>query len=125
MPERIANSVPSCKQDTVTILTCTGGNFAAKTHRQAADGSLITDSFNAGTYFDHQVKAFDDLYGLFKIINEAAADPRKLAIRGRLREDAPQRTPPLGRSSPLPTAQSCRTLLQQTQTLQAGCNPIR
>ena len=61
---------------TLTILTCTGGNFAAKTHKRAADGSLFTDSFNAGMYFDHEEVSLDDLHGLHKIITEAAADPK-------------------------------------------------
>lgn len=74
----------------VTILTCTGNNFAAKTHRRTADGGLFTDSFNAGKYFYHEEVQFDNLHGLHKIITEGAVDPKKFMIRGRLRADAPQ-----------------------------------
>jgi hypothetical protein len=95
MPKSIANSAPSRKHgvaaNTITILTCTGDSFAAKTHRRAADGSLFTDSFNSGMYFDHEEVPFDDLHGLLRVVSEAAANPKKLIIRGRLRTDAPQR----------------------------------
>jgi hypothetical protein len=76
---------------TVTILTCTGNNFAAKTHRRASDGSLFTDGFNAGKYFDYEDVAFDNLNCLLDVITETSADPTKFMIRGCLRADAPQR----------------------------------
>jgi hypothetical protein len=75
----------------VTILTCTGNNMAAKTHKRASDGSLFTEGFNAGKYFEYEYVEFDDLRGLFNVISEASKDPMKLSIRGRLRADAPQR----------------------------------
>lgn len=77
---------------TVTILTCTARSFAAKTHKRAADGSLLTEGFNAGKYFIHEQVSFDGLGGLYEVITEAAANPQKFVIRGRLRADAPERS---------------------------------
>jgi hypothetical protein len=73
---------------TISILTCTEGNVAAKTHRRSSDGRRVTDAFNAGKYFDVNVATFKDLSGLFEIIIAAAGNPKQFVIRGRLTEDA-------------------------------------
>ncbi|MBT3558529.1 MAG: hypothetical protein HN491_12265 [Rhodospirillales bacterium] len=92
IPNNTRNDNFSDTANTVTVLTCTARNFAAKTHRRAADGNLFTEGFNAGKYFKHEQVSFDDLRALYEVITEAAANPKKLVIRGRLRADAPQRS---------------------------------
>ncbi len=77
---------------TVTILSCTGSDLAAKTHKRAADGSVITDKFMVSKYPEHEVATFDGLIGLFTLIAKLASDPRKFVIRGSLKVDAPQRS---------------------------------
>ena len=67
---------------TVTILTCTGSDLATKTHKRAADGSVITDKFMVSKYPEHEVATFDGLIGLFTLIAKLASDPRKFVIRG-------------------------------------------
>jgi hypothetical protein len=74
----------------ISILTCTGNTVAAKTHGRKPDGSLFTEGYRAGKYFDHEEAGFSGLHGLLEIIAEVAADPRRYVIRGRLREGAPR-----------------------------------
>tara|TARA_B100000315_G_C14357856_1_gene487062 strand:+ start:269 stop:763 length:495 start_codon:yes stop_codon:yes gene_type:complete len=57
-------------------------------HR-CVDGKRITDGFNAGKYFYFEERRFENLAGLFEILTWAAAEPRRLVIRGVLTNDAP------------------------------------
>jgi hypothetical protein len=91
MSKSIPNSARDSNSHTVTILTCTGNRYAAKTHKRAADGSVFTGKFTVSQYLEYETVTFDGLRGLFKLIKKLATNPRKFVIRGGLRSDAPQR----------------------------------
>jgi putative DNA primase/helicase len=67
-------------KDTITVLFST--NPASKTIRQAPDGSIIIDDFQAGKEFGMRVVPLNDLEGLSALLMELERIPNALVIRG-------------------------------------------
>lgn len=69
--------------DIITILTCRSENArAGKKFSKAMDGSIIKESYSAGTFFNYETKSVSSLGELKSILEELSFDQRKCIIRG-------------------------------------------
>ena len=70
------------KTELLTVLKCTPGYKAAKTHLIDAIGQLKTEAFNAGKYFRVLQVPVRDIRELHKVLTELAPAPECFVIRG-------------------------------------------
>ena len=72
----------------ITILTCSPGYVAAKSHRLNSQGKLHTTSHKSGKYFRCEERQAKDIFELHKLLSVIGDAGNKLIIRGRLNPDA-------------------------------------
>jgi P4 family phage/plasmid primase-like protien len=78
------------RENTITILTCNGkGKKATKKFIKRENGSIEKVPFSAGMFFTYEERPVSSLQDLADIINDIADEPRKLIIRGQIKDNMP------------------------------------